>query len=223
MFLNEVNASWEQLDFFSYSPYTAFRNTHGGSYGSTRLPSGTQFSFEGLVDLSFILDNLLNLCIVQHSIFQIGLDIDVIYLNMLSDQCTSDMKSTASLFWIQAYMLNVFFSAPFILRIDWLFLTKNAILNNFKRLFWFYTGCLQFGWLPKKSQIYFSKYRDFNLATLICSNSQSICSSQWVFAEVMHGDNLPNHYAAFKRNCFINCFGPLWLITKINEIFMLCL
>lgn len=98
MFLNEVNASWEQLDFFSYSPYTAFRNTHGGSYGSTRLPSGTQFSFEGLVDLSFILDNLLNLCIVQHSIFQIGLDIDVIYLNMLSDQCTSDMKSTASLF-----------------------------------------------------------------------------------------------------------------------------
>jgi len=43
----------------------------------------TQFSFEGLVDLIFILDNLLNLCIVQLRFFQISLEIDVIYLNML--------------------------------------------------------------------------------------------------------------------------------------------
>lgn len=58
----------------------------------------TQFSFEGLVDIIFILDNLLNLCIVQLSFFQISPEIDVIYLNMLSDQCTSDMKDTASIF-----------------------------------------------------------------------------------------------------------------------------
>lgn len=157
MFLNEVNTSREHLELFGIFPTLPSQIHTEEIMDQPDFQQEHNFHLKALVDLIFILDNSLNLCIMQHSIFQIALEIDVIYLNMLPDQCTSDMNSTTSLFLIQAYMLNVFFSALFFLRIYWLFLTKNPIFNNLKRLFWFYTDCLQFGSLPKKSQIYFSK------------------------------------------------------------------